>query len=189
MNVTGIILAGGKSSRMGNDKGLVLLNGKPMITYVIEGLKYICDQIIIITNNEEYVQFGYKLIPDLISDKGPLGGIYSGLAHSKTDVNLCLSCDSPFVTTKLLQLLIDSLGYHDVVLPSYNGRLHPLIGAYKKSCKTVFEKQINANVLKVETAYKQLKYKKIDLTENDFEASVFSNINTLEDLNNITHDS
>ncbi len=84
MQATGIILAGGKSSRMGEDKGLVLLNGKPMIQYVIEALKGVVSDIIIISNNASYNKFGIPVYPDIIKDKGPVGGIFTGLHHSKT---------------------------------------------------------------------------------------------------------
>ena len=101
MKYTAIILAGGKSSRMGSDKGLVLLNGKPMISYIIEILKKMQIPIIIISNNENYKQFGLPVFADIIKEKGPLGGIYTGLKNSKTESNIIVSCDVPFYQIEL----------------------------------------------------------------------------------------
>ena len=92
MEITGIILAGGKSSRMGTDKGLLLLNGKPMVKYVIDVLSKVTSKIIIIANNDEYKQFGYKVYSDLIKDKGPVGGIYTAMNYTNSNTNICISC-------------------------------------------------------------------------------------------------
>lgn len=75
MQVGAIILAGGKSSRMGVDKGLMLLNEKPMVQHVIDAVKLVADEIIIVANNKEYKQFGYTVISDEIENAGPLAGI------------------------------------------------------------------------------------------------------------------
>jgi molybdopterin-guanine dinucleotide biosynthesis protein A len=185
MEITGIILAGGKSSRMGTDKGLLELNGKPMVQYVIDVLSKICTRVLIVSNNTEYKDFGCDVLEDIYKDKGPIGGIYTGLKSSKTEINLCVSCDTPNLNTDVFNFLLSQVENHEVILPSYQGRLHPLIGLYKMSCKTIFETQINNDVLKVETACKLLNYKRVELSEKDFEESIFDNINTLQDLNKI----
>ena len=107
MQATGIILAGGKSSRMGEDKGLVLLNGKPMIQYVIEALKEVVSDIIIISNNASYNKFRIPVYADLIKDKGPVGGIYTGLYHSTTELNFCISCDVPMISSDFILWLLN----------------------------------------------------------------------------------
>ena len=106
MRITGVILAGGKSSRMGTDKGLLELNGKPLIQYAIDTLKSIGLEIIIISNNSDYEQFGFPVYPDIIPDKGPIGGVYTALSYSSTEKNLIVSCDTPFLSKKLLNYLI-----------------------------------------------------------------------------------
>ena len=87
-NISGYILAGGKSSRMGSDKGLMLLNKKAVIQHAIEQLEKSVKNIFIISNNIEYEKFGFKLIPDLIKDIGPAGGIYTALKHTHTNQTL-----------------------------------------------------------------------------------------------------
>ena len=87
-NITGIILAGGKSSRMGSDKGFLKLNDKRFVLYSIEALKPLVSEILIVSDNENYDTFGYKRIEDIIKNSGPVAGIYSGLKASKTEYNL-----------------------------------------------------------------------------------------------------
>src|ERR1041385_1796721 len=101
--MTGFILAGGKSSRMKEDKGLMLLNRKAIVQYVIDALKPAVKEVIIISNNEVYKQFGYQVIPDLVNDAGPMGGIFTGLSRSNTLYNFFASCDMPFITSEVIQ--------------------------------------------------------------------------------------
>jgi len=86
-NITGIILAGGKSTRMDSEKGLILLNRKPFIKHIIEALNPLVNSIMIVSNNSEYDIFNLKRVEDIIENSGPLAGLYSGLFHSKTENN------------------------------------------------------------------------------------------------------
>ncbi len=134
-NITGIILAGGKSSRMGCDKGLMLLNNKPFITYIIEAMKPLVNDIIIVSNNSEYDVFNEKCIKDLIEDAGPLAGLYTGLFHTKTEINLVLSCDVPMIITSILETLLNpAYEYFDIVQLQNKDQTIPLIAMYKKQC-------------------------------------------------------
>ena len=180
MELTGIILAGGKSSRMGEDKGLMFFEGKPMIEYIIDVVKTYVNNIIIIANNKKYEQFGYPVYEDLIKDKGPLAGIYTGLNYSETDNNLVLSCDVPFVNSSILKLLIDNCSEVDVVIPEKEERTHQLIGIYNKSCSEIFEKELENDQRKLKLAIEKLNYKVINA--NTIEAKVFNNINSKDDI-------
>ena len=106
MEVTGIILAGGKSSRMGTDKGLLKLNGKSMVEYVIDALTEMCSRVLIVSNNIEYRRYGIDVVKDIYEDKGPLGGLYSGLMNSNSQVNICVSCDIPNVNADVFKFLL-----------------------------------------------------------------------------------
>jgi len=180
MELTAIILAGGKSTRMGEDKGLMLFNGKPMIQYVIDAVKPLVNDIIIISNKKSYEKFGYPVYEDLIKEKGPLAGIYTGLKYSKTDKNLVLSCDVPFVSSELIQLLIGNCTDVDVVIPEKEERTHQLIGIYNKKCIELFEKELEQNQRKLKLAIEKLNYKVLDA--NQFEAKIFNNINSKNDI-------
>ena len=185
MEVTGIILAGGKSSRMGTDKGLLKLNGKSMVEYVIDALTEMCSRVLIVSNNIEYRRYGIDVVKDIYEDKGPLGGLYSGLMNSNSQVNICVSCDIPNVNADVFKFLLCHIENYEVILPSYKDRLHPLMGVYSSNCSSIFETQIKNNLLKVETACKLMNYKTVELTEIDFDKSVFDNVNTLDDFNKI----
>ncbi|MBL1281060.1 MAG: molybdenum cofactor guanylyltransferase [Fluviicola sp.] len=180
--ITGVILAGGLSSRMGTDKGLMLLNGKAMIQYLIDTLKPILAEVIIIANNKEYDKFGLKVFPDKIPFKGPVGGIYSGLHHSKTEKVLIVSCDTPFITKELIQLLIDSEN-NEVVISKQDDKLQPLIGLYSKNTMSTFKRCIEEDKLKLRKVLAVLQTKIINLDESDIDSSVFYNINTLSEFN------
>lgn len=182
MSKTGIILAGGKSSRMNQDKGLMLLNGKPMIKHVIDTLKTIVDEIIIISNSTEYKQFGYPIFSDLIKDKGPLAGIYTGLYYSQSETNIVLSCDTPYINQELILHLLSAHQNHQITIPKKEEHTHQLIGIFSKSCETNFALSIEKDELKLIDTFKNLNLNIVDA--NQFDDHLFKNINTPSDLNN-----
>lgn len=175
-----IILAGGKSSRMGQDKGLMLLNGKPMVEHVIETAKQITTEIIIVANNDDYKKFGLPIFKDDYQDKGPLGGIYTGLKNSLTEYNLILSCDIPFVKKDLLQFIISESSENDITVAAFKDKTHPLIAVYRKTCESVVKSCIEQNELKVLNLFKKLNTKQVDVSH--FDSSNFRNINSENDL-------
>ncbi|HHH55010.1 MAG TPA: molybdenum cofactor guanylyltransferase, partial [Bacteroidetes bacterium] len=131
-NITGIILCGGKSCRFGEDKGLCTLAGKPMIEYPLSALNSICDEILISSNDPRYDNMGYKVIKDNIKNIGPIGGIFSALQQSKTEDNLIVSCDMPFVNEKLLNYILDNKNDH-LVAAAFEGQyVEPLCSYYNK---------------------------------------------------------
>jgi len=163
-DITGILLAGGKSSRMGTDKGFLKLNKKSFIEYSMEALQPLVSQMIIVANNPDYDVFKIKRIDDLIKDAGPLAGIYSGLKHSKTEYNLVLSCDIPLMKTEILEKLIEAQdGCQDVIQIVSNGKSMPLIALYKKTCATIFYKLLQNDERRLHVALNQCKVKNIIL--------------------------
>lgn len=180
MKIGAIILAGGKSSRMGQDKGLLLINNKPMVTHVIDEIKKITSEVIIISNQKEYNQFEIPVFEDMIKNSGPLAGIYTGLFYSKYDKNLVLSCDVPCVTADLLNYLIKHSENYDVTIPTINNKTHQVIGVYSKSCMSYFKKELDSNQLKLKVALEKISLNLVDA--NDFDEQVFANVNTQEDI-------
>jgi len=179
-DITVIILAGGKSSRMGQDKGLMLVNEKPMIQHVLEVAKQITSQIIIVANNSGYKQFGFPVYKDDFQDKGPLSGIYTGLKNSTTLYNLVLSCDIPFIQKDLLVFLLSSSQGNEITVSLQDGKLHPLIAVYTKNCESSMLEKIQRNELKVVGIFDRLNTKQIDVSR--FDSSNFRNINKESDL-------
>lgn len=186
-DITGIILAGGKSSRMGTDKGFLKLNGKTFIEYSIEAIKPLVSQIMIVSNNPDYDVFNIKRVDDIIKDSGPLAGIYAGLQHSKTEYNLVLSCDIPLIKTEILEQLIGAQdGYSDVIQIVSRGKFMPLIALYKKTCEPTFYQLLKNDERRLQVAINLCKLKNIVLS-SEFE-NFTENINTLESLEKIAND-
>jgi molybdopterin-guanine dinucleotide biosynthesis protein A len=185
-DITGILLAGGKSSRMGTDKGFLKLNKKSFIEYSMEALQPLVSQMLIVANNPDYDVFKIKRVDDLIKDAGPLAGIYSGLKHSKTEYNLVLSCDIPLIKTEILEKLMEAQdGCQDVIQIISNGKSMPLIALYKKTCATIFYKLLQNDERRLHVALNQCKVKNIILNS---EYDLFTkNINTPEELKTIAY--
>lgn len=182
-NITAIILAGGKSSRMKEEKGLVLFNGKALVEHVIDATRNVTDKIIIITANSAYHQFGVSCIEDDMKDKGPLGGILTGLTHSSTAKNLLLGCDMPFLSVELLQALIRNCGEEDVLLTEHKGLAEPLCSVYDQSCITDIRSVIEQDQLKITDALAGLKTRVISFDkEGWFSGNELANINSIEEL-------
>jgi len=180
-NITGIILAGGKSSRMGTEKGLIIYKNKPFVEHIIEAMSPLVDNIIIISNNKAYESFGFKCYEDLIKNTGPLAGIYTGLRYSKTNNNLIVSCDIPLIKTVVLQKLIDQKNdASEVIQLQSQGKNMPLIALYKKSCEVIFMEELHQNQKKVQKALKKCNVKTV-IIDGSME-QVTANINTPEDL-------
>jgi len=177
---TGVIMAGGKSSRMGSDKGLLPFRGKLLIQYSIDLLKSFCSELLISTQNEEYAQFGIPLVKDEIPDCGPIGGIHSALKASKNNYIVAIGCDMPFVTTSTIQLLMEKVEAYDCIVPSVNGKLEPLCAIYSKSLIDKIEENISNGEFAMNRLIKGSKHLLIIFEENSPD---FKNINTLNELN------
>lgn len=190
MKFTAIILAGGKSSRMGTDKGLVTMKEIPMVRRVIDVVKKTgISDIIIISNNPAYIQFGYPVYPDLIQNKGPLGGIYTGLIKSTTVKNLILSCDIPLISEAVLRTLIQSGLEKTITIVKYGEQLHHLIGAYDASLIKDLGEHIVNNKLKVGQFISSNNADIIDLNKElpHLESYVVANVNTMEELKKLEY--
>lgn len=182
-NLTGIILAGGQSSRMGQDKGLTKLNGKPLIQYTIDTLKRIEIPIMIVANDSSYERFGQRVVKDCHVNKGPVGGIHSGLHNTGTEANIILGCDAPFIPSTLIQYLI-SYQSNSVTIVQLKDKLYPLIGYYNRSVLPYFENAIKHDQLKLTKLCSDLESTILDLSDHpEFnDPKFFENINTREEL-------
>ncbi|KAA1248172.1 molybdenum cofactor guanylyltransferase [Aquimarina sp. RZ0] len=172
-SITAIILAGGKSSRMGQEKGLMKLDGDPFISHIINEVKTLTNKILIITNHTGYHQFGYPCIVDSITDCGPIGGIYTALSHTKTENNLILSCDIPFIKKYSLEKLMKHFKPKKDIIHYEN---NPLIGIYKKSLSSLFLDCIQKKQLKLQKLLSSLQVQTIIIEED--KSFHLKNINT-----------
>ena len=185
--ITGIILAGGKSSRMGRDKGLCRFKGKTLVSYAIATLQPLCGRIIISANNdmEDYSAFGLEVFPDEVKDIGPMGGILTCLKQSTTQHNLVLSCDTPFVTTALFEFLLNNIKKRQLVVPATQTfLLEPLAAYYATNVLAELERFVNAGDYKMMNFFKKVNFGSIAVDEllPAFSENLFLNLNTPEDL-------
>ncbi|MAE09309.1 MAG: hypothetical protein CL661_11185 [Bacteroidetes bacterium] len=183
--VTGIILAGGASSRMGKDKGLCEFQGKALINYAIDVLTPICGKILISSNNVvEYQKFGYQVVIDEHKNIGPMGGIYSSLRKSSTKHNLIISCDTPFLSTQLLEYILDNSNNYDIVVPVHgNSFIEPLAAYYSTNIIPNLESSIKRNNYKLINFFNVVKHKSIKVDSMPgFSKELFRNFNTPGDL-------
>lgn len=176
--ITGVILAGGKNSRMGTDKGLLAVNGQRIVERMIGVMKSLVDEIIIISNSTNYDYLGYKIYPDLIKDCGPMGGIYTALSCSDTPKNFVVSCDMPFVSPELVRFIIENSNDCEIAIPQHGGMLEPLCAVYDKSCKEQFGVLLQSKELRMQDALRHFKVKQIPIPGNVFAENCFENINT-----------
>ncbi len=186
-NINGIILAGGKSERMGTSKAFLEFRGKPFIWHCIEALKPLVNEIIVVSDDPRFDDFQVFRIPDTIKDVGPVGGLYSGLTYSKTQFNLVLSCDVPFIKTELLRQLIDAAEETiDVVQLASESTSHPLIALYQKRCASYLVEQLSQNERRLRRVITFLRTKTVSITGP--EALQLKNINTREEYNALNYE-
>ncbi|PLS03875.1 molybdenum cofactor guanylyltransferase [Neobacillus cucumis] len=187
MKAAAIILAGGKSSRMGTNKALLRINEKTNIERIAEKLKLLFDDIILVTNDSEQYEFlGVRMVPDQYPGMGPLAGVHAGLMASEYDANFIVACDMPFVSGKLAEAMVSNALHYDAVIPVINGKMHPLFAVFKKQAASPVEQSIQGGQLRMKDVLDHLNvlyltekelatYSKMDLEK------VFFNMNHPEE--------
>lgn len=146
-DVTAIILSGGKSTRMGENKSLLLLDGKTVIEHVLDNMKSIFSNVILITNQpDEYEFLGIEMFEDVFKYQGPLAGIHSGLYHSTTEKNFIISCDLPLMTKEMIEFIVDYETDKLISVTRADGFIQQLCGVYSKECVSAAEKLLASEV-------------------------------------------
>ncbi len=183
-NVTGIILCGGKSSRMGKNKALLKINEKYIISYVIDTLRPFCDEIILSTNTKELDFLGFQTVNDKLNNIGPISGIFSSLQESKNEINIILSCDTPFINHYLVTELLSNSENCDMVLPEFNSHLQPMTGIFKKIILPVIEREINSGNYIPPRIFEKTNLNKLKIKDKDpfYHKHLFFNVNSPEDF-------
>lgn len=185
--VTGIILAGGKSRRMGTDKGLVYFHGKPLVQYPIDLLSLCCNRLLISSNNPEYKRFGFDVITDDIEGAGPMAGIASCLKVSGTELNLVLSCDMPLVEVVVLKTLLENSQRNTFVVPlDKEGRAEPLCALYSDKSLPIMESLLGKRNFRMTELFRHGSVNYINPGDYPvkYNEKWFANFNTLDDLEN-----
>jgi molybdopterin-guanine dinucleotide biosynthesis protein A len=185
-DVTGIVLAGGQSTRLGQDKALLEIQGRTLVERVIDRLRCVVARIVLVTNSPD--RFAFLALPtarDRIPGVGTLGGLHAGLGAIDTEYGLVVGCDMPFLSVALLRHIISLRGSHDVVMPCLGKHYEPLHALYARCCLPSFERSILLGERRIMQACAGMFIQYVEeeqITRLDPECLSFFNVNTPEDL-------
>jgi molybdopterin-guanine dinucleotide biosynthesis protein A len=182
MGLTGLVLAGGQSRRMGRDKALLDVGGVPMIRRVLDALRSVCVDVIIVTKMPEtYHDFGARVVADEHPQQAPLAGLCTGLGAAATPWVFAAACDLPMLSAAAVRHLAALAPGYDAVVPYVEGRWHPLHAVYATTVRAVFESRLRAGALTLTDALGALRVRAVDageLAASDPGLPTLRNINT-----------
>jgi molybdopterin-guanine dinucleotide biosynthesis protein A len=186
-HVSGVVLAGGRSRRMGGSpKALIPFGERPLIRHIVEKLAAVLPDCLVVTNSPELYGFlGLPMVPDVFAEGGSLGGIYSGLLAAPGEAALCVACDMPFLSVGLLRHLAGRAAEADVVIPDAAGDLQTLHAVYGKACLPPMERSLRAGRLKITGFFDEVRVLRVPedvVARFEAPALAFMNLNTPEDL-------
>lgn len=179
MRATAVIMAGGRSRRMGQDKAVLDIDGTPAIKYVFDQLRVHFDEILVSSSNTEMHSIdGIKVVADEAAGKGPLMGIASALRVSRNEINFVIACDIPEVDISLVRRIINQSKGFDAVLPkTSSSKLEPLFAVYKKSMLAAIDESIIAGDYKILIPLEKCKVNYVQLHQDE----QMKNLNTMND--------
>ncbi len=184
-DVSAIILGGGKSSRMGRPKALLLFDGEPLIVHIVRTLKRLfADIVIVAAPGQELPALPVTLVRDEVAYQGPVGGIYYGLKAASREVGFVTSCDVPFLSLPLISFFISQIADYDVVVPYWQERLQPLHAVYRRSVAPLLQEQLERGELRPISLYKKVRTREVhedEIRGFDPDGMSFLNMNTPED--------
>jgi molybdopterin-guanine dinucleotide biosynthesis protein A len=186
LKATAVILAGGKSTRMGSDKAFLAVGRQCMIERVACLLKTVFAEVLIAGGSAEAeAQTGLQVVGDRIPGSGPLGGIHAGLTAAVNPLSLVVACDMPFISPDLAGLLVERAEGYDVAVPRHGEYMEPLFAVYRKTCIPAIEESLLSSRYKVVDFYSRVRVKYVN--ETDWRplagpGEVFFNVNTPQDL-------
>lgn len=190
MNISCIVLAGGKGLRLGRDKTVEAVGNTSLLERVVSNLSLFNSDIIIVTAVKQFLpQFTdypkLRLVADIYPGKGALGGVYTGLATSDSFYNLVVACDMPFLNRDLLRYMVQLADGFDLVMPRLGNLVEPLHAVYSKGCLTSMENLLKQGNLKVSDLLALVKVRYVEaeeINQLDPKHLSFFNINTETDL-------
>jgi molybdopterin-guanine dinucleotide biosynthesis protein A len=190
LDISCIILAGGKGSRLGYNKAQLAIGGKSLLQLAISRISFLKGEVIVVTGASKMVsgqsgQPGYKVVTDVYPDKGPLIGIYTGLTVAESSYSLVVGCDMPFLNRALLSYMVQVAPGFDVVIPRLGELVEPLHAIYSKSCLAPIESMIEQDNLGIHGLLNLVEVRYVDSNDIDRfdpEHQSFFNVNTPAEL-------
>ena len=187
--MTSIILAGGKSLRLGRSKALQVISGKSLIQWVVDRVAILSTEIIVATAHGEAIAchsaVRIRTVADIYPGKGPLGGIHSGLIASSSTHAIVVGCDTPFLNVSLLEYMTQICSTFDVVVPRIRKKIEPLCAVYSKNCVAPIQKLLERDERQIRKLFTMVKVqyvKQDEIDSYDQEHLSFFNINSQDDL-------
>lgn len=195
---SGIVLAGGKSSRMGTDKAMLQYHNQSLLSRSVEKLHELFEEVILVTNTTvkyhgpEFNTCRIREVYDEFPESGPLAGIHAGLKAASFEWSFVTACDMPFWGPEIVEALTRDQQDFDAVVPSINNRPEPLCAFYRKSCLPAIENHLKNGIGKVTCFYQFVKISYLDIKKigqaEQLSSHTFSNINTPLDYETILSD-
>jgi molybdenum cofactor guanylyltransferase len=186
VKVTGVVQAGGKSTRMGGrPKALIELGGRSIVERVVAALTRVVDDVLVVTDTPElYAFLGLPMVADVYPDHGSLGGIYSGL-RAAGEIAFTVACDMPFLHPEVVRMIVARADEGDVVIPRVGERLETMHAAYGKACLPPIEERLRAGRLTIVGFFDSVRV--VEISEADVArfrdpAIAFMNVNTPDEL-------
>ncbi len=184
--ISGFILAGGKSRRMGTDKALMLIQDETLLARMIGLIEPFCEPIAISGQRMAYSSYKIDQIPDVFADCGPISGLFSCLKHTSTDWNLFVSVDVPFVNDELIRFLIAHIGESDCIVPRHDSGIEPLVGLYHRKAIPKLEEMILKGDFKLMNVLSKLNTLYLDCNHLTKKIpKLFHNLNTPDDFKSV----
>jgi molybdopterin-guanine dinucleotide biosynthesis protein A len=187
-DVTGIILVGGKSRRMGKDKAFLKVSGKPLFKRVLELLSESFGRVVLVGDREErFAGYCLSVLPDIYPGSA-LGGLYTGLYHASTEYIFVSSCDLPFPSGEVLHHLCSLRKGYDAVVPTTANGYEPLFALYSKACLEPIKALLDKGDYCAYAYYPQVRVRYVmcnELSRFDRDGKAFLNINTPEEFDKI----
>lgn len=184
-SASGVVLAGGRSSRMGQPKALLQFDGEPLIAHVVRTLAGVFAEVIVVAAPDQNLPpLPAAIVHDEVAHQGPVAGIYHGLGAAAADIAYVTSCDAVFLDPRLIHFVLSRIEGYDVSVPKWEGRFQPLHAAYRQSVRPHLERQLAVGDLRPVHLFDKVRTRQIDEDEVrtiDPEGWSFFNMNTPED--------
>lgn len=144
--VTGFVLAGGKSTRMGRDKAALLLDGRTLLEHALATLRQVCREVVILGPRQLYGDYGAAVVEDIFPGCGPLSGIHAALSHTGTEFNLIIAVDTPFLSPEFLTFMAERAVNSEAVVctPEIGGYRQPLCSVYSRAFLPIAEEALRS---------------------------------------------
>ena len=188
--MTGIILSGGKNTRMGKNKAFLRVGGERLIDRTVRLFRQVFREVIIVTTNPlDYLDQEAVIVTDILPGKGAPGGLYTGLFYSTDEYAFLAACDMPFLNTAFMEYMLRQTTGYDIVVPAPPDGLQPLHAIYARRCLPAIRARLDQNRLQIKGFYPGRPLLKISpevLDSFDPDRRMFLNVNTPEDLEKLS---